>query len=216
MALAFRRLLGAPHHLGSRHVRHRHPQELRERIVGALGAVLAVALVIGLVAGAVAWGAVHATGLDDEPASSGPEAASTPAAPASSRSAASPSASPEKQTTRKADPAPTKTAHPETKPAKHRHGHRARHGHLTLTASRRHVSPMGRVDLGGRYPGHNGATLVVQRREGGRWSRFPVSVTVRGRSFHTWVASGHHGPNAFRVLDPASGRVSGAVTVVVG
>jgi hypothetical protein len=193
-------------------VRHRYPQELRERIVGALGAVLAVALVIGLVAGAVAWAAVHATGLDDQPASAGEE---TPSTPVSSRSTPSPSASPAEQQTGKADPKPTKTARPST-PTKHRHHARRHHGQLTLTVSRRHVSPMGRVDLGGRYAGHDGATLVVQRREAGHWSRFPVSVTVRGGSFRTWVASGQHGPNTFRVLDPATGRVSGSVTVVVG
>ena len=191
---------------------HRYPHDLRERIIGALGAVLAVALVIGLVAGAVAWGAVHATGLDDQPAPAGDEAPSAPAEPPSSSSAASPSASPDEQQTREADP---RAARPETGSAKHRH-HARKHQALTLTASSRHVSSMGRVDLGGRYPGHSGATLVVQRREGGHWSRFPVSVTVRGGSFHTWVASGQHGPNAFRVLDPATGRVSGSVTVVVG
>jgi hypothetical protein len=75
---------------------------------------------------------------------------------------------------------------------------------------------MGRIDLHGRYPGHGGTRLVVQRRRGGRWTRFPVSVTVRGGGFRTWVASGHRGPNRFRVLDPRSGRASAPVTVRVG
>ncbi|MGZ4444604.1 MAG: hypothetical protein ACXVXC_15685 [Nocardioidaceae bacterium] len=74
---------------------------------------------------------------------------------------------------------------------------------------------MGRVNLWGRYPGHGGAYLVVQRLEAGHWHRFPVSTTVRAGRFHTWVASGRRGPNRFRVLDPRSGRRSAPVTVRV-
>ncbi len=74
---------------------------------------------------------------------------------------------------------------------------------------------MGRIDLSGRYP-RNGATLVVQRRDGGHWTRFPVTATVRRGRFHTWVQSGYRGPNRFRVLDPATGRASAPVTITVG
>ncbi len=75
---------------------------------------------------------------------------------------------------------------------------------------------MQRVDLRGRYPGHGGSRLQVQRLEGGRWSAFPVDVTVRSGGFHTWVASGRPGRNRFRVVDPATGRTSPPVTVTVG
>jgi hypothetical protein len=75
---------------------------------------------------------------------------------------------------------------------------------------------MGRINLFGRYPGHSGSQLAVQRMEGGHWGRFPVSVTVRGGRFRTWVASGRNGPNQFRVVDTGAGRASPTVTVVVG
>jgi hypothetical protein len=194
------------------------PQDLRERVVGALGAVLAVALVIGVVAGAVAYGAVRAAGLHgDEAASVGSTAASMPSDQASPRAPEPPTARSEKHQASdkpKADPGPKhKTRH-------HRHPRRKakspRNGHLTLTTSREHAAPMGRVNLWGHYPGQEGVRLVVQRREGGRWERFPVTVTLRGGSFQTWVASGRRGPNLFRVLDPATGRASASVSVSVG
>jgi hypothetical protein len=75
---------------------------------------------------------------------------------------------------------------------------------------------MGRVNLYGSYPGHNGSRLAVQRLEGGHWSGFPVSVTVRGGHFRTWVASGRHGVNKYRVVNPATHAASGTVSVFVG
>ena len=195
------------------------PQDLRTRIVGALGAVLAVALVIGLVAGVVAYGAVRASGLGDDEVAAAPTPAAATADASSDEPSPSRSASPSPTST----PTPTEHAEPEheKKPKKsekhkkshHRHHH---HGTLTLSASPGHVSRMGRIDLRGRYPGHGGAYLQVQRRQGGHWERFPVGVTVRGGRFHTWVASGHGGDNHFRVRDLRTGRVSPAVTVRVG
>ena len=191
------------------------PQDLRERVIGALGAVLAVALVIGAVAGVAAYGAVRASGLgggDLAAASTSPSSAPSSSGPAGT---ASPSASPTPSPS--ASPTPRPAHHSTPKPKKKsRHHHPRRHVRLTLAARERHVSPMGRIDLHGRYPRHGGTRLVVQRFQGGRWSRFPVSVTVRGGRFHTWVASGHRGPNRFRVVDPAGGRASAPVTVRVG
>lgn len=105
--------------------------------------------------------------------------------------------------------------------SKHKARHRQRHHRahagrrLTLAASTHRVHRMGRVHLSGRYPGHGGTRLVVQRFKGGRWGRFPVTVTVRGGRFRTWVASGYRGPNRFRVVDPGTHRASAPVTVIV-
>lgn len=189
------------------------PQDLRERVIGALGAVLAVALVIGAVAGVAAYGAVRASGLgggDVAAASTSPRSAPSSSRPSET---ATPSASPTPSPS--ASPTPSPVHHSTPKPKKKARHHHAR-PRLTLAARQRHVSPMGRIDLHGRYPGHGGTRLLVQRLQGGRWSRFPVSVTVRGGTFHTWVASGHRGPNRFRVVDRAGGRASAPVTVRVG
>lgn len=205
------------------------PQDWRERVVGALGAVIVVALAIGAVVGAVTYGAVRVTGLagaDSPPQTSlsGRHSPGHPAPAAASEPAAAPSQAPQATHTatsrqarerQHADQRPRHRAHDN---ARHRARKRDRHRHqvrLTLSANPHRVREMGRVNLWGRYPGHGGARLLVQRFKGGHWGRFPVTVTVRGGRFHTWVASGRRGTNRFRVLDPAARRVSPAVTVSV-
>ena len=185
------------------------PRDLRDKVVGALGVVLVVALVIGGAAGAVAYGAVRASGITADGA----------AAPSSVAASVSPSASASATPSPSPSPVPTHSASPTPSPAHHagaQHKKKHRHGRLTLSAHPRHVRPMGRIDLVGSYRGHGGAHLVVQRRIGGHWRRFPVSTTVRGGRFRTWVSSGRHGKNLFRVRDTRTGAVSPAVTVVVG
>ena len=182
------------------------PRDLRDKVVGALGVVLVVALVIGGAAGAVAYGAVRASGITAD-AAAAPLSVVASASPSTFVSA-SPSPSP--VATHSATPSPSPTHRAVTHHKKHR---RSR---LTLKARRHHVRPMGRIDLSGSYRGHGGARLVVQRRSGGRWRRFPVSTTVHHGHFHTWIASGRHGKNLFRVRDPRTGAVSSAVAVVIG
>ena len=199
------------------------PQDWRDRIVGALGAVVIVALAIGAIIGVLTYTVVRATGLDSS-GSSG--SAATP--PPAQQSAAPP---PKRSATPSPTPTPTSTSPTPKAPATHKPAkaakpthHRHRHHHhalrrahaLTLSASPRHVRAMGRVNLYGSYPGHNGSRLAVQRLEGGHWSGFPVSVTVRGGHFRTWVASGRHGVNKYRVVNPATHAASGTVSVFVG
>jgi hypothetical protein len=205
------------------------PQDWRTRAIGALGAVLAVALVVGGVVGAVAYGAAQVTGLTGgdpvalDPGSPGSSSASS----STSSSSASPSQAPAPSRTagssapatpsHSPSPTPTTTDAPEHAHRKtHHHRKHPASGSLTLSASPHHVGHMGRIDLSGHYRGHDGTTLVVQRLEGGHWTRFPVTAQVRGGDFHTWVASGHPGPNRFRVVDQGTGAASDAVTVVVG
>lgn len=89
-------------------------------------------------------------------------------------------------------------------------------GGISLTASRPSVAAMEQIDLTGTYPGGQGATLQVQRFAGGNWADFPVTVSVTGGSFSTYVQTGQTGENRFRVLDPASGTSSNEVVVRVG
>jgi hypothetical protein len=55
----------------------------------------------------------------------------------------------------------------------------------------------------------------VQRFENG-WVDFPVSTSVSGGLFDTYVFSGREGLNRFRVIDPDSGRRSNPVRVTIG
>ena len=66
------------------------------------------------------------------------------------------------------------------------------------------------------YVDGEGASLQIQRREGGTWTDFPVTATVRGESFETWIQTSRTGEQVFRVFDLAEDRGSNSVTVTVG
>lgn len=86
---------------------------------------------------------------------------------------------------------------------------------ISLSASPLEVSRMERIYLTGTFPGGEGASLQVQRMEDG-WTDFPVSASVSGGTFSTYVMTGRSGENRFRVVDPASGKKSNPVKVRVG
>jgi hypothetical protein len=87
---------------------------------------------------------------------------------------------------------------------------------ISLSAGTTKVSPMGRIDLTGTYPGGEGAILQVQRFEGGGWRDFPVTATVSNQTFATYVQTGQSGVQRFRVVDTSSGKPSNEVRVTVG
>ncbi|MDP9445025.1 MAG: hypothetical protein M3P83_12025, partial [Actinomycetota bacterium] len=86
---------------------------------------------------------------------------------------------------------------------------------ITVTASSTQAGSYERIALTGHYPGGDGVTLQVQRREGGSWTAFPTSALVDGETYRTYVELGRPGPNVLRVTDPVSGRVSNVVVVRV-
>lgn len=77
------------------------------------------------------------------------------------------------------------------------------------------VGPMECINITGTYRGMDNAQVQVQRKEGGRWTDFPVDATVRAGSFATYVMTGRLGDNKFRVFDPRAGKASNAITVTV-
>jgi hypothetical protein len=85
---------------------------------------------------------------------------------------------------------------------------------IILVARPRRAGSFERIDLEGRYPGGDGATVQVQRQES-RWTDFPVSTAVRDGTFATFVQSGHRGINRFRVVDSSTGRRSNTVSVMI-
>jgi hypothetical protein len=171
------------------------------------------------------------TGAASATSSPTPSRSTSPSSTQSSTPSAAPStkvgtraASPDRQTDTPS-PVTHEKRHPRLDQQRQRQSHadrarhrRARHHQqsavLTMSASPRHTHKYGRVSLSGRYPGHNGVTLQVQRAEP-HWHDFPVTVTVRGGRFHTWVESGYPGPNRFRVKDKRTGTTSAPVTVWV-
>jgi hypothetical protein len=87
---------------------------------------------------------------------------------------------------------------------------------ITLTSGQPNVAPMQQIDLRGSYPGGDGAILRVQRFQGGSWVEFPVTASVSGGSFSTYVQTGQGGVNRFRVYDADAREASNAVKVRVG
>lgn len=87
---------------------------------------------------------------------------------------------------------------------------------ISLSASQVSVSPMQQIDLTGTYPTGEGAILQVQRFENGQWSDFPVTMSVSGATFATYVQTSRPGPNKFRVIDTDTQTVSNEVTITVG
>lgn len=87
---------------------------------------------------------------------------------------------------------------------------------ISLSATQQSVSPMQQIDLTGTYPGGEGAILQVQRFENGAWSDFPVTMSVSGGSFATYVQTSQVGANQFRVIDTDTKVASNELTVTVG
>jgi len=86
---------------------------------------------------------------------------------------------------------------------------------ITLFVAPQQVGAGQRINFNGVYPGQEGATLQVQRKEGG-WTDFPVTATVRGGSFETWIQTSRTGRAQFRVYDAAEDKASNVVTVQIG
>jgi hypothetical protein len=194
----------------------------RSLLVG-LGAMLAVALVVGVLVGVVAVGAVKLAGIGGEERIAAEE---TP-------TLLLPERSPREDTGEDTDgptledltgigPSPgagkdaTGDEGDDRGREKQRKRPRRQRSVISLSASPLEVSSMQRIDLTGTYPGGEGATLQVQRFEGG-WSSFSgVTARVSGETFSTYVMTGRTGTNRFRVVDPSSGKASNPVRVRVG
>jgi hypothetical protein len=179
------------------------------QLLFGIGALVVVALLIGGVVSIVALGAARMAGVAEGPVTasakpslyipSGKPTVKVEPYPAASGSAGG-------HASHRASPTPSKK--PSTKPKK---AHR-----ISLQASPLSVQPNQRINLSGGYQGGEGARLQIQRREAGSWTDFPVTVSVSGGIFHTYITTGHIGINTLRVTDKRNGRSSNVVRVHVG
>ncbi len=85
-----------------------------------------------------------------------------------------------------------------------------------MSAGQTSVASFQRIDLTGAYPLGEGAILQVQRLEGGKWTDFPVTISVGGGTFSSYVQTSHTGINEFRVMDTDTETTSNTVKVEVG
>lgn len=170
----------------------------KQLLVGA-AVLVVVGLLVGGIVALIALKAADVAGLGHTPAPQTGIVIPTKNTPASPKG----TGEPDVPTTEPGSTAPTK---------KH---HRHRNTGIRLTASPDQASTYQRVNLTGTYASGTGATLQVQRLEGGNWVDFPTSASVNGGTFSTYVETGRSGPNKFRVFDASSGRASNVVTVVI-
>jgi len=175
--------------------------EKQRPVLSGLIALVGVAIAIGLLGGLAVIVGVKATGLDN------------------TSTATDPSASP--STFHLPKPTDTSSAIPEPEdPVEPSAGEEtsseAPANAISLSATQQSVSPMQQIDLTGTYQAGEGAILQVQRLEGGTWSNFPVTMSVSGGTFATYVQTSQVGPNKFRVIDTDTKVTSNELTVTVG
>ncbi len=180
-------------------------------VLFGLVALVAVSLAVGLVLGGVALVGTRVLGIDDDSSgSTGATEKESAVIPRPSRTGANGpqvtlnTQAPETDDTGTDDPKTedTKTAKPEKA--------------ITLQADQTAVGTFDRIDISGVYPGGEGATLQVQRLEGGQWADFPATIPVSGEVFRTYVQSAQTGVNKFRVVDNSTGEASNPITVTIG
>ena len=171
-------------------------------VLTGLVALVGVAVVIGLLGGLAVMVGVKTAGIGGtSSASAGDEAPATFNLPR-----------PTDTGTTEEAPAPEETVEPTQGETTSEAPAKA----ISLTTGQQSVSPMQQINLTGTYQAGEGAILQVQRFEDGAWVDFPVTVSVGGGTFATYVLTGRTGPNQFRVADTDSDVVSNEVTVTVG
>ena len=87
---------------------------------------------------------------------------------------------------------------------------------IKLFVAPQSVAPGERINVNGVYVDGEGVALQIQRKESGTWVDFPVTATVRGGVFSTWILTSRTGESPFRVLDKTANRASNVVTVTIG
>jgi hypothetical protein len=183
-----------------RGIPHRMDTENRPVLTGLL-ALVGVSVAIGLLGGLAVLAGVKVTGLDGGATSS----SSDSSASATFRLPKPSDTATESATEEPVEPdggAETSSEAPATA--------------ISLSATQQSVSPMQQIDLTGTYQAGEGSILQVQRMENGAWSDFPVTMSVSGGTFATYVQTSRTGPNKFRVVDTDSDVVSNELTVTVG
>lgn len=171
-----------------------------------LGALVRASILIGGILSMIALGLARMAGVGDdsgsavsteEPSLYYPSPTSSPS-PTQESTSEEPTASP--------SPSPESTEEG---------GRNQQQRRITLTARPKNVEVSERINLQGTYRRGDGATLQIQRFENG-WTDFPVTTTVSGGQFATYIYSGRTGEVRFRVLDESAGLSSQPVTVTIG
>ncbi|QIX25380.1 hypothetical protein ncot_01335 [Nocardioides sp. JQ2195] len=88
---------------------------------------------------------------------------------------------------------------------------------ITLSPGASQVTPGEELYLSGVYPTGEGAVLDIEiRLEGQSWREFPVDVSVSGATFTTYVITSQVGRIQWRVVDKERNLKSNAISVTYG
>ncbi len=179
------------------------PERRQHPVLAGLTALVGVGLAIGLLFAAGALAATRVLGFGEDAVTAESTAKESMYLPKPEKTTPSTPSAPATQTS-SAPPSDTSSPSEQTG--------------ISLTAGQTAVAPMARIDLTGSYPGGDGAVLQVQRATGAAddWVDFPVTVTVNGGQFSTYVQTGKTGENRFRVVDTDTDQMSNEVSVTVG
>lgn len=173
--------------------------EKRPVLIGLI-ALVGVAVALGLLAGLAVMVGVNVAGVGDT-SSAGSTSDASPTFRLPRPSDTSSTVPPPEATESSPTEQPTSEAPAEA---------------ISLSSAQQSVSPMQQIDLTGTYQSGEGSILQVQRFENGAWSDFPVTMSVSGGTFATYVQTAQVGDNKFRVVDTDSQAASNEVTVTVG
>src|SRR4051812_38677163 len=172
----------------------------------ALGAMAGVALVVGVVVGLVVMAVVKLSGVGEatKAAEQAPESLYLPQY--------QPTKSPQDDGLDLPEPGTSPSSSPSTSPSTPTPSP----DRIKLFVAPQKVAPGQRIDFSGVYQAGEGVSLQIQRKENGVWSDFPVTATVRGGTFETWIQTTHTGRVPYRVYDGQAGRASNVVVLTIG
>jgi hypothetical protein len=178
------------------------------QVLQGLGALVVISLLVGGVIAAIALGAAKMTGLGQSSANGPVQQPSLYIPPGEPTT--TPQVYPDPGRSQEPSPTASASTNPTEEPSP-----RKQSKAISLQAFPAQVAPGERINLTGVYPSGEGATLQVQRFENG-WTDFPVSVSVSGGIFNTYVLTSRAGETRFRVYDKALQKASNPVRVRIG
>lgn len=185
-------------------------------VASGLVALVAVAVVVGILAGIGALAATRMLGIDGSsnlaggqpgagdtlylPPPSPTETASGPLVSLQPTETETPTGTATQRPTQRVTEANTEKADPD----------------LNLTVGTTAVRAGENIQLSGTYVGGEGSVLdIYYNVDGGGWEEFPLDTNVSGGIFQTYVTTWMTGRVEWRVQDESSGRKSNVVVIQI-
>lgn len=182
-------------------------------IASGLIALVAVAVVVGLLAGIAALAGTRLLGIGDDGSDGSGEAGAGESlylpepVPTTQQSGPLVTLAPSETLSETATATVTESETVSETPTEEK-------SEITLSVDSNDVAPGEELRISGLYQEGEGAVLdIYYNVNGGGWDKFPLSTNVSGGIFAVDVVTWKEGTIKWRVEDPSTGRVSNAMTV---